>query len=495
MPLEVQFHNITKKFGSILANDNISFGIEKNSVHCILGENGAGKSTLMKILFGVYNPDSGEMEVKGQKVYFKSSHEAINMGIGMLFQHFMLIEDFTVLENTILGYEIEKGFKIDFEESLRILDELIDKYHLGINPLSKVSDLSISEKQKTELLKLLFRESEIIILDEPTSVLSPVEIIDFFNIIKRFKDEGKTVIVITHKLNEVKEISDNVTVLRKGQSVYNTNRKDLSVNILAKEIIGNLNVDTKNDIKVIDTFRGKECIRFENVTFQTNGVSKLNNISFSVYGGEIFGLCGVEGNGQNEIVDLSFGLTKPSNGYIRKFFERVSLVPDDRSQKGMINQLSIGENILLKKSNNFISRNDVRNKTLYIINKYDIRISHTDSLLNSLSGGNQQKVIFAREIEYDAELLLLVHPTRGVDIKASEFLHDKIIEQKMMGKAIFLISSDMEELLKLSDRLAVIYKGNILEEINLKGVLIEDIKVKEDLTNKIGKLMIGTIDN
>ncbi|MBL0106532.1 MAG: ATP-binding cassette domain-containing protein [Ignavibacteria bacterium] len=385
----------------------------------------------------------------------------------------MLIEDFTVLENIILGYEKTKNFKLDVKGTEVILNELIEKYNLGLELNKKVSDISISGQQKTEILKLLYRRSEILIFDEPTAVLSPVEVKEFFKIIDTFKADGKTIILITHKLNEVKEISDRVSVLRRGKLVYETdnNRKQLDINKLSNAIVGEeLSGKDFHLNKIPDT--NPENINFltlKNIHLKKKNVSALNGLDLELKKGEILGICGVEGNGQNEIVDIITGLEKNYQGSINSVTENISLVPDDRIKKGMIKEYSIGENIFLKNEKSFfITKKVLTGMSENIINKYDVRVSDVNSPLGSLSGGNQQKAIFAREIELDNDILIFSHPTRGVDINATLFIHSKITEQRNKGKAVLLISSDLDELISLSDRLSVLYNGRIVRTFGIR---------------------------
>jgi general nucleoside transport system ATP-binding protein len=488
----IEFKYITKRFGDLTANYNISFSVKKNSVHCLVGENGAGKSTLMKILFGIYKPDSGIIKINNIEQAFKSPLDAINSGIGMLHQHFMLIEDFTVLENVILGSEISSKYKIDFEWSKKKLNEFIVKYNLGLSLDKKVSELSISEQQKIEILKLLYRNSEIIIFDEPTAVLSPIEVTEFFKIIEKFKSEGKTIILITHKLNEVKEIADYVTVLRRGEVVYKTEKENLDIDILSRAILGDVVINTEikkeNSIKSqAETF-----IDFTDVSFKKDGSNVLNNLNLKIDKGEIYGICGVEGNGQNEIVDLILGIEKKYSGKINRISNKISLVPDDRLKKGMIKEFTIGENIILKKKScQLISNKLLNNITTEVIDKFDVRVPENSVLMKSMSGGNQQKVIFAREIELENDIMVFSHPTRGVDINATSFIHSKIIEQRNLGKAVLLISSDLDELLSLSDRIGVLFKGKIIKEFSGDLLNVKDGDKMKNLLERIGKLMIG----
>lgn len=490
----IEFNNITKRFGNLVANDDISFSIEKNSVHCIVGENGAGKSTLMKILFGVYKQDEGELKINGNSVNFNSPLDAIKHNIGMLYQHFMLIDDFTVLENVILGSEISKKIKLDFKKSEEILNEYIEKYNLDLSLNKKISELSISEQQKVEILKLLYRNSEIIIFDEPTAVLSPIEVLEFFKIIYQFKIEGKTVILITHKLSEVKEISDYVSVLRRGKLVYETDRDSLDINTLSREIVGN--VEIENQVDGYD-YPGekKNIVEIKELSLKHNKVKVLDNLDITLKQGEIYGVCGVEGNGQNELIDVIFGVNKNFDGEVTINTKNISLVPDDRIKKGMIKEFSVGENLIIKRKEYKIFGNKIL-KTIAgdVIKKYDVRLSDINSPMQSLSGGNQQKAIIAREIELDNELLIFSHPTRGVDIAASSFIHKMIFEQKKKGKAILLISADMDEILKLSDKIGVINKGKIVAEFDRSQVDLKNETERTILLESIGKLMIGITD-
>lgn len=498
----VEFINITKRFGNFLANDSISLSIEKNSVHCILGENGAGKSTLMKILFGIYTQDSGNLKLFDQEVTFNSTHDAIEGKVGMVHQHFMLIDDFTILENVILGNEVTKGIKLDFTGAQNIINNLIKKYNLGLDLHKKVSEISISEQQKVEILKLLFRDSEILIFDEPTAVLSPIEVSEFFKIINEFKNDGKTIILITHKLNEVKEISDRVTVLRKGKNVYQTDNlnKQLDIDALSNAIVGEITV--KETLKKIAPKEsGQQNLILKNIYLNKDGLKVLNDLNLDLNGGEIHGICGVEGNGQNEIVDVIIGLHKNFHGEYKSFSKKISLVPDDRIKKGMVKEYSIGENMILKHSKmNFISEKLLRKVSDYVISKYDVRVSSNNAALSSLSGGNQQKVVFAREIETGNDIMIFSHPTRGVDINATLFIHNKIIEERNKNKAILLISSDLDELITLSDKLSVLYNGNIVKTFDTNQLItfqedklhLEiDSKSNKSLYEEIGRLMIG----
>ncbi len=487
----IEFRGITKRFGNFPANEDISFGIEKNSIHSIIGENGAGKSTLMKILFGMYTPDSGDILINGETRRFRSPLEAIANNIGMLHQHFELIEDFTVFENVILGSEAVRRGAIEIRDTRRRITELIDKYNLGITPEEKICDISISQKQKVEILKLLFRNSEILIFDEPTSVLSPVEVEEFFRIIRKFKDMGKTIILITHKLNEIKELSDRVSVLRKGRLVYEVNAEGLDLDVLSREIIGQ--VETARMPQTREVFEDKEILlSFKDVVLKKDNVEKLRGITFAVSSGEIYGICGVEGNGQSEIAEAILGMERCQSGELTINVNDISIVPDDRTGKGMIKEFSIGENVMLREGDSIrFDKKRIRQKAREIIEKYDVRLSDETAALESLSGGNQQKVIFGRETGLDNKLMVLVHPTRGVDINSSAFIYKIIIEERNKNKGILIISSDLEEILKLSDRIGVIYKGRIVNEYEKSEFEFSDEGTKKEFMTRIGKAMIG----
>ncbi len=502
MMTKAEFRNITKTFGNFTANKDISFCIDENSVHCIVGENGAGKSTLMNILFGMIKPDAGEIVLSGTPVVFDSPHDAIAMKIGMVHQHFMLIDDFTVLENVILGDEPVKGISLDTGTAKNRLNELISRYDLNVDLDEKISNLSISIQQKVEILKLLYRDSDLLIFDEPTAVLSPIEVNSFFEMVKSFKNAGKTVIVITHKLNEVKEIADKVTVLRKGQLVYETNKGPDGIDIgkISNAIIGGaelLTIKSKDD-KVRS---GEIILRLENISMTSNKRKCLDGLSLSLFRGEIHGIAGVEGNGQAELADIVCGIEKDFEGTAAMPEEKASIVPDDRLKKGLIKEFTIGENFALKHEGfSYHSDKELSNSSEKVIRGYEVHAPGPDVKVGALSGGNQQKVIVAREISSGKEVIVFSHPTRGVDINAELFIHSQIVNERNNGKAILLISSDVEELLSLSDRLSVIYKGKLVrtyephELANALNRSDDVLKGKAQLVTELGKFMTGVLN-
>lgn len=486
----IEFKNISKKFGDFFANEEISFEITPNTVHSLIGENGAGKTTLMKILFGIYKQDFGQIFINGKQVSFKNPLDAISNNIGMVHQHFELIDDFTALENIVLGdEESDYGF-LNMNKSRKVLIDLIAKYNLGITLDEKICNISISEKQKIELLKLLYRKSEILIFDEPTAVLSPIEVDEFFKIIRKFKEEGKTILLITHKLNEIKELADKVTVLRKGKVVYEVGSANLDISVLSKEIVGEL--EAVIDLNIRDNALSPEpFIELNNVVYKHGNALVLNGINLSIFGGQIYSICGVEGNGQSEIVDLIAGISNISSGSINMKYSGISLVPDDRLEKGMVKEFNTGENVLLRNNKyKYISSEKVSTTSREIVTKYDVRLPSLNAPLESLSGGNQQKVIFGREIELDNKIMVFVHPTRGVDINATAYIHKIILEQRNSGKAVLLITSDLDEALKLSDKIGIIYKGMIGKEF-IRKEFDENTNKRNSVLQNIGKAMIG----
>ncbi|MBE2256013.1 MAG: ATP-binding cassette domain-containing protein [Ignavibacteria bacterium] len=479
----LEFKNISKNFGNFAALKSVSLNIPENSVFCLLGENGAGKSTLMKILSGFLKPDEGEIFLNQKNLILNSTDDAIKSGIGMIYQHFMLIKDFTVFENVILGNELSKGIKLDNEKMMNTLYDLNLKYKLNLNLNSKAEDLNISEQQKTEILKLLYNNPEIIILDEPTAVLSPDEINSLFEIIKVFKSEGKTIILITHKLKEVIRICDFVAVLRKGELVFESGIKDLNIDKLASEITGEIIQD--NSEIIID-----EKIHSENILAEIKNLKIFSdsNLNLILRPFEITGIVGVEGNGQVELINFITGMENYEYGSKKFITDKVSLIPDDRINKGVIGEFSFPENLFLHSDFNTYKSEYLKDKSENLIQNFDIRIPDLDIPVKSLSGGNMQKVIIAREFDRNNDILIFHHPTRGVDIKSSELIYSKIFEEKLKGKSILIFSSDIDEILKLSDRILVLYKGNFLKSFTKSELSRFG---NEELSKIIGKLMIG----
>lgn len=497
----VEMKNITKKFFGTTANQNINFDLREKEVHVLLGENGAGKTTLMNILYGIYNQDEGEIFLKGKKVKIKNPKDAIINGIGMVHQHFMLIHNFTVMENIVLGCEPTKcGILFDRKLAFRKVEEIIKKYEFNIDPRAKIEDISVGQQQKVEILKILYRGADIIILDEPTAVLIPSEIRELEIIMKNLVKEGKSIILITHKLKEVMSMSDRVTIIRRGKFIDTVNTRDTSIEKLANLMVGrsvNLNVYKQNESNL-----SSKILEIKNLKVKDNtGLDVLKGVNLSVKSGEIFGIAGVAGNGQSELVEAITGIIKCNFGEIifdgenienlspRKIINKgVSTIPEDRHKTGLILQYPIYENFILgmhynKKFSNgiFINYEFVKKQTLKVMEEFDVRSVNENIQISKLSGGNQQKLIIGREIYKNPKLIIAVQPTRGVDIGAIEYIHNRLIKERDSGKAILLISLELDELLSLSNRIGVMYDGNIVD------VLDRD----EFDENKIGTLMAG----
>ena len=494
MSLVIEMKNITKTFPGVKANDDITFEVEKNEIHCLLGENGTGKSTLMNILFGLYKPDKGEIFINGEKSTVSNPREAFHKGIGMVHQHFMLVGQMTVLENIILGKE-HGNFFMDLKESRKVINELAQKYSFKIELDEKVDNLSVGVKQRVEILKTLYRGADIIILDEPTAVLTPQEVEELFKILKSLKKDGKTIIFITHKLNETMELSDRITVLRKGKKVVTLNKEETGPAELAYYMVGR---DVNFEIEKKDVKTGDVILSVKGLKLLEKSESKVD---FTVRAGEILGIAGVEGNGQLELEEIIMGLRKPLDGEIfiknenithKSVHERremgIGYIPSDRHKRAMVKEFSIKENYLLGyqdssqfNRNKFVKYGELTEYSKEMIEKFDIKVPGPEHTIGNLSGGNQQKVILSREVSHSPGLIIAAQPIRGLDIGAIEFIHNILLELRSQGKAILLISAELSEIMKLSDRIAVFYEG----EIN--GL----IKAGELEREEIGLLMAG----
>jgi simple sugar transport system ATP-binding protein len=490
----LELRNITKTFGNVVANENVSIKIEKGTIHAIVGENGAGKSTVMRIAYGFYAADSGEILIDGKTVDIRNPHDAIRLGIGMVHQHFMLVDTMTVAENIILGAETGGAVNLDLEKANQDILALSNELRLGVNPRALVEDISVGAQQRVELLKALYRKAQILILDEPTAVLTPQEVEDFFNILRLMKQQGKTVIIITHKLEEVLAISDHVTVMRDGKTVGSvktaeTNAKDLARMIVGRDVL--LRVE-KTDAAPQDTV-----LQIENLSVSGAHGEALNKISFNVRAGEIVGVAGIEGNGQTELIEAIAGLvpTAKMSGNIRLFSNDITFtnarrrkelgiahIPEDRHKRGLLLDSDLNENSILGvhyrppvTKGGFLNAAAVETRTKEIIENFDVRPPNPELHARALSGGNQQKLIIGREFELNPKLLLVSQPTRGVDIGAIEFIHRKLIALRDAGTAVLLISAELEEVTALADRLLVIYKGKFVGEVDPKTTSNEEI--------------------
>ncbi|WP_416198688.1 MAG: Galactose/methyl galactoside import ATP-binding protein MglA [Sporanaerobacter sp.] len=481
----IELRNISKRFPGVLANDNVSLDIEKGEIHAIIGENGAGKSTLMNIIYGLYEPTQGEILFKGKPTQIKSPLDAIGLGIGMVHQHFMLVPSFTVAENIVLGNEPKhKKLFIDYKKAVAITEELSETYGLKVDPHEKVESLSVGIQQRIEILKVLYKGADVLILDEPTAVLTPQETEELFEVIRKLvNDLGKTVIIITHKLQEVLAISDRVSVMRQGKMIGTLQTKDANEQILAEMMVGR---EVLFDELYKKESSKKEVLSVKGIKARDNrGLVALNGVSFNLKAGEILGIAGVEGNGQSELVEVLTGLREMEEGEfivngveafnkspneIRKL--GIAHVPEDRLATGLSKDASIWENLLMGIQHEepyaikgvHINKKKVKERTDRLIDEFDIRTPSGDLPVGKLSGGNMQKVVIAREFSFNTPILIIAQPTRGVDVGAIEFIHSQIIEKRNKGAAILLVSAELDEIFRLSDRIITIYEGKITGE-------------------------------
>lgn len=476
----VAMKDIVKKFGDFIANDKINLTLHKGEVHAILGENGAGKSTLMNVLYGLYKPTSGTIEMNGKEVEFHGPKDAISHGIGMVHQHFMLIQPFTVTENIILGVEPVKGIAIDMQLSRKKIVELSEKYGMKVDPDAKIEDISVGMQQRVEILKVLYRGADILILDEPTASLTPQEIEELMVIIGNLTRDGKSVILITHKLKEIKDCADSCTIIRQGKYIQTVRVNEVSENDLAAMMVGR-DVNFKVHKKELEP--GEIVLEVKNLHAKDyREVEILKGLSLYVRRGEIVGLAGVDGNGQTELVEILTGLKKADSGSITMLGEDafnkspkelfvlgVSSIPADRQKHGLILDFSIEDNLIVQhfeeepfSKKGFLDREAIRKNASKLMNDFDVRPRGSEGkAAKTLSGGNQQKVIIAREVTNDKELLIAVNPTRGLDVGAIEFVHKYIVEQRNKNCAVLLVSFELDEIMSLSDRIEVIFDGNI----------------------------------
>lgn len=493
----LRMENITKCFGDVYANKDINLIVDKGEVHTLLGENGAGKSTLMNILVGLYQPTKGNIYIHGAKVKIDSPARAVNIGIGMVHQHFMLIEAMTVFENIILGTTKDKSIFIKKDDIKKEIMELAEKYELNVDLNKQITEISVGEQQRVEILKALYRGAELLVLDEPTAALTDLEVVGLFKIVRKLTSEKKSVIFISHKMREVLEISDRITILRAGQTIKTLDKNKTNSEELANLMIGRELVQSEYK-KIIET--NEDVISIEHVYY--NKASKHNglfDISLTIGKGEIVGIAGVDGNGQSQLAQLVTGVISPDNGQvflkskkISKFLpenfinSNVSHVPEDRNKMGLIGNMSIKENIVLKATEKpefsfgkglFLKKKSITEYANKMKEKYDIRCETVEQETRNLSGGNQQKVILAREMEENPDLLVAVHPTRGLDIGATRYVHDKMIDSRDKGCGVLLISADFDEVLKLSDRIVVMFEGKIVGTFSGENPPINEISL------------------
>lgn len=486
---------LTKKFGEFVANDNINLSIEEGKITAIVGENGAGKTTLMNMFYGISKPTSGELIINGKPVDFKSPQDAIDMGLGMVHQHFKLVPSLTVYENIVLGAEISKkmgGVKLPFIDSQSELEgvtKVIDAYKFELNAKDKVENISIGAKQRVEILKMLYRNANILIFDEPTAVLTPQEVDELLLNLRELKSQGKTIILITHKLREVMEVSDKVIVIKRGKVVGAVDTCNTSPAQLANMMVGR-DVMLEVNKKEHDVSKNKVAYKVENLcTVDDMGKKVLDDISFEIRDGEILGVAGVEGNGQSELIRVLTGLMEATCGTV-KIYDRditnkwpqclrqvgLAFVPEDRYAQGLCRDMSLSDNMIAGQhyeekycTCGILKSKDITRYRDDLIDRFDIRVADKEGNISQLSGGNAQKVIIGREFDSDPKVLIASQPTRGVDIGSIEFIYSKILELRESGRAILLVSSELSEVMSLSDRIIVLYKGKIVGEIEGKG--------------------------
>lgn len=511
MEYVIEMLNIRKQFGDFVANDNITLQLAKGEIHALLGENGAGKSTLMNVLFGLYQPEAGTIKVRGEEVNISDPNKANDLGIGMVHQHFMLVENFTVAENIILGSEPTKFGTINIKAAAKKVQQLSEQYGLNVDANAKIEDISVGMQQRVEILKTLYRGAEILIFDEPTASLTPQEIGELIQIMKRLISEGKSIILITHKLKEIMEVSDRVTIIRKGQGIGTVTTAETNPDQLAEMMVGR-QVVFKTEKTEATPKEAVLSITGLNVK-DNRGVDRVKDLDLTVRAGEIVGIAGIDGNGQSELIEAITGLRKVSSGKIalkgqditglkpRKITETgIGHIPQDRHKHGLVLDFPIGHNIALQtyyqapiSKGGIVDYKKIDQLAEKIITEYDVRTPSAQTPARALSGGNQQKAIIGREVNRDPELLIAALPTRGLDVGAIEFIHRRLIEQRDKGKAVLLISFELDEVMNVSDTIAVIHDGHIIDTVKPKetneqqlGLLMAGQSVKKPTLDKVG---------
>jgi simple sugar transport system ATP-binding protein len=487
--MKLELRGITKRFPGVVANDNVNLALNTGEVLSLIGENGAGKSTLMSVLYGMYKADEGDIVIDGETQVFTSPADAIAAGIGMVHQHFMLVPVFTVAENVVLGVEPTGALgKLDIDKARAMVREISDKYHLDLDPDAVIEDLPVGVQQRVEIVKVLLRDAKVVVFDEPTAVLTPSEIIEFFEIVKTLVSAGRGVVFITHKLKEALNIADRIAVLRRGKVVGEVDPKSATESQIAEMMVGRpvqLTVD-KNSAKA-----GDVVLKVTDLTvLDADGRTHVENVSFEVHAGEIVGIAGVQGNGQTELVEALTGLRKATSGVIaldgkdlthsdprERHQMGMAHIPEDRQRQGLVGGLSVAENLVLTRyhdeqfSHGVIVDWEAANAIAEtLITEYDIRTPNKETGVGTLSGGNQQKVIVARELSRDLRLTIAAQPTRGVDVGSIEYIHSRIVKERDAGTAVLIVSTELEEVMALSDRLLVMYRGKVVAELDPKKV-------------------------
>ncbi len=498
----IEMNHITKEFGNFKANDDITLQVRKGEIHALLGENGAGKSTLMSVLFGLYQAEKGEIKIRGKEVKINNPNDANNLGIGMVHQHFKLVHNFTVLESIVLGREVTKNGFLKMDDARKKIVELSERYKFKIDPDAYISDITVGMQQRVEILKMLYCDNELLIFDEPTAVLTPQEIEELLKVMKQLVSEGKSIIFITHKLNEIKQVADRCSVLRKGKyigtvEVSKTSKEEMSEMMVGRKV--NLSVD-KSDIEP-----GEPVLEIQNMTVKSRFTHKnvVQDVSFKVRKGEIVCIAGIDGNGQSELVYGITGLAPIDSGKVlikgkdmtsdpvrKRSLAGMAHIPEDRHKHGLVLDYSLEENLVLQsyfkpqfQKNGFLKFGAIREYARYLIDKFDIRSGQGElSVARGMSGGNQQKAIIARELDRDPDIVIAVQPVRGLDVGAIEYIHKQLVKQRDSGKAVLLVSFELDEVMTLSDRILVMYEGEI----------VADVKPSEVTVNELGLYMAGT---
>ncbi|MDD4011372.1 MAG: ABC transporter ATP-binding protein [Sphaerochaetaceae bacterium] len=498
----IQMIGITKAFPGIIANDNIMLNVKENEIHALLGENGAGKSTLMSILFGAYSPDAGEIRIHGNAVRIKDPNVATSLGIGMVHQHFKLVHNYTVTQNIVLGREPRRGkglfAPLKLDDARQKAKDLSDRYGLFIDPDAKIEDITVGQQQRVEILKTLYSDSDIIILDEPTAVLTPQEIDELMQIIRRLKQEGKTIILITHKLKEIKAVADRCSVLRRGKLIDTVDVAGVSENQLASLMVGR---PVSFEIEKADKKSGAVMLSIKGLNVKdSTGVLRVKDLDLEVRSGEIMGVAGVDGNGQSNMLDAICGLCKVQSGTIEldgcditsmpikeRIQKGLGFIPEDRQRYGLVNEFTIAENVILKdydksrysKPLGVLNMDAAKAQADELIKQFDVRSAQGSATkAGSLSGGNQQKVIVAREISLSPKVLVVAQPTRGLDVGAIEYIRHRIVAERDKGRAVLLVSFELDEIMNLCDRIATISKGSIVSVDDAKSVTAHEIGLR-----------------
>lgn len=499
----IEMNHITKKFGDFKALDDVTLHVRKGEIHALLGENGAGKSTLMSVLFGLYQAEEGNISINGKQVNINNPNIANDLGIGMVHQHFKLVHNFTVLENIVLGHETVSGGFLKMSQARKKVEQLSNNYRFNINPDAYISDITVGMQQKVEILKMLYCDNDILIFDEPTAVLTPQEIDELMSIMKQMANEGKSIIFITHKLNEIKAVANRCSVLRKGKyigtiDVENTSKEEMSEMMVGRKV--NLNIEKKPQNL------GDVVLEVKNLTIKDNthqGKNAVSNVSFTARKGEILTIAGIDGNGQSELVYGITGLMDIASGQVifngkditkesirKRTLDKMAHIPEDRHKFGLVLDYTLAQNLVLQtyyedrfQKNGFIKFDEISKFANKLIEQYDIRSGQgEESIVRGMSGGNQQKAIIARELDRNPDIVIAVQPVRGLDVGAIEYIHKQLVEQRDKGKVVLLISFELDEVMNLSDRILVMYEGEI----------VADLDPKNTTTQELGLYMAGT---